>query len=206
MIDYFELLQEQRRPHLEVAALKQHFLQLSSAEHPDRFHTAPEEERQRANQRYAALNTAYICLREPKERLRHLLELESPARLKDIQRIPPGTMDLFVEVGQLCRDVDAFLAERNQVTSPILKVQWFQKGLEWTDKLNTVQQRVNAKRNELTAELEQMNTAWEQAPPPGAPDRPAALPLERLEQIYRTFSYTSRWTEQIQEHLVQLSC
>ena len=35
--------------------------------------------------------------------------------------------------------------------------------------------------------------------------RAAALPLERLEQVCRVFSYMARWTEQIQERLVQLS-
>jgi curved DNA-binding protein CbpA len=205
MTDYFALLNEPRQPMIEVEPLKQRFLQLSSAVHPDRFHQAGEEERQQANQRYAELNAAYNCLKETKHRLLHLIELESGAKPKDVQRIPPGTMDLFVEVGQLCREADGFLAERAQVTSPMLKVQMFHKGLEWTDKLNHVQQKVNGKRDELGVELAQMNPRWAQAPPAGSPDRPGQLPLERLEQIYRIFSYIGRWTEQIQERLVQLA-
>lgn len=31
-------------------------------------------------------------------------------------------MELFVEVGATCRDVDGFLARRGEVTSPMLKV------------------------------------------------------------------------------------
>src|ERR1051325_10997117 len=164
MTDAFALLNEPRRPWLDAEALKQKFLPLSSAVHPDRTHNAPEAEKQKTNERYAELNAAYNTLREPRDRLLHLLELERGAKPGDIQRIPPGTMDLFVEVGQLCRDVDAFLPERAKVTSPLLKVQQFERGMEWTDKLQALQQRINAKRDELPAELKQMNAAWESVP------------------------------------------
>ena len=110
-----------------------------------------------------------------------------------------------MEVGQICRDVDAFLAQRGNVTSPLLKVQMFERGMEWTDKLQALQQRINARRDELTGELQQMNAVWESAPAIGLPERAAALPLERLEQIYRVFSYIARWSEQIQERNVQLA-
>ncbi len=205
MTDSFVLLDEPRRPWLDAEALKQKFLPLSSAVHPDRTHNASEAEQQASNTRYAELNAAYNTLREPRDRLLHLLELELGAKPSDIQRIPPGTMDLFVEVGQLCRDVDAFLAQRGNVTSPLLKVQMFERGMEWTDKLQALQQRINAKRDELTGELQKMNAVWDAAPAIGSPERAAALPLERLEQIYRVFSYIARWSEQIQERNVQLA-
>ena len=205
MTDAFALLDEPRRPWLDAEALKQKVLPLSSAVHPDRFHSAAESERQRATARYAELNAAYNILREPKERLLHLIELEAGAKPNDVQRIPPGTMDLFVEVGQLCRDVDSFIVERARVTSPLLKVQMFERGMEWTDKLQALQQRINAKRDELSAELQQMNPVWDSAPAVGSPQRVAALPLERLEQIYRVLSYVARWAEQIQERNVQLA-
>jgi DnaJ-domain-containing protein 1 len=205
MTDAFALLDEPRRPWLDTEELKQRFRQLSNDVHPDRVHSAGEEEKQRATQRYAELNAAYHTLREPRDRLMHLLELELGAKPKDVQRIPPGTMELFVEVGQLCRDVDAFLAERGNVTSPLLKVQMFERGMDWTDKLQALQQRINGKRDELTAELQQMNASWETAPPIGSPERAAALPLERLEQIYRVFSYVARWSEQMNERIVQLA-
>jgi len=203
--DAFALLDEPQRPWLDPEALKQKFLPLSSAVHPDRFHSASETERHQATTRYGELNAAYNILREPKERLLHLLELEAGAKPKDVQRIPPGTMDLFVEVGQLCRDADIFIAERSKVTSPLLKVQMFERGMEWTDKLQDLQQRINAKRDEIVAELQQMNAIWDSAPEYGSPHRAAALPLERLEQIYRVFSYIARWSEQIQERNVQLA-
>ena len=45
MTDSFSLLNEPRRPWLDAGALKQKFLPLSSAAHPDRTHNAPEAEK-----------------------------------------------------------------------------------------------------------------------------------------------------------------
>jgi len=205
MTDNFALLNEPRLPWLDPESLKQKFFPLSAPFHPDRVHGGTDAEKLSANQRYAELNAAYNYLREPKERLLHLIELELGKKPSDIQKIPPGTMDLFVEVGQTCRDADTFLDEKSKVTSPLLKVQLFERGQEWTDKLNALQQKINAKRETLSAELRDLNSVWEMAPAVGSPERVAVLPLERLEQIYRVFSYIARWSEQIQERVVQLS-
>ncbi len=205
MTDSFALLTEPRRPWLDADELKGKFLLLSSEVHPDRVHSAGEEEKLRANQRYAEVNAAYNTLRDTKERLLHLLELELGGKPRDVQRIPPGTMDLFVEVGQLCRDVDAFLPNRAKVTSPLLKVRMFERGMEWTDKIQILQQHINARRDELARELQAMNATWDSAPAIDSEERRAALPLERIEQVYRVFSYIARWSEQLNERLVQLA-
>lgn len=204
-MDNFALLQEPRRPWVDPDSLKAVFLRLAAQVHPDKIHQAGANEKAAANQRYAELNAAYHCLREPKERLRHLLELELGATPKDVQSIPPGTMDLLVEIGQICRETYQFLAARSNTASPLLKVQMFETSMVWTGKLNQLRQRIDLRREELLAELKSMNAAWNAAPPPGSEGRAAALPLERLEQVYRVFSYMARWTEQIQERLVQLS-
>src|SRR5260221_13341315 len=109
MKDYFALLTEPRRPWLDLEQLKAEFLALSAEAHPDRVHQASDAEKGSANQRFAELNAAYNCLREAKSRLQHLLELELGSRPKEVQEIAPETMDLFMEVGQLCREVDRFI-------------------------------------------------------------------------------------------------
>jgi hypothetical protein len=87
----------------------------------------------------------------------------------------------------------------------MLKLQWMKEGIQWQERLQQCQRRVNEMRDRLITELEEMNATWDSAPPAGSHERRAALPLERLEQIYRSMSYVARWTEQIQERLVQLS-
>jgi DnaJ-domain-containing protein 1 len=201
MTDNFTLLNEPRRPWLDPDSLKRKFLILFAEVHPDRVHNASVEAKQSANQRYSDLNAAYNCLREPKERLQHLLELERGAKPKEVERISSGSMDVFFEVGQLCRHVDVYLAEKARVTSPLLKVQLFEESQEWTDKLNSLQQKINARRDGLISELQTMNRFWESAS--NAADRQSSL--TRLEEIYRLFGYFNRWSQQIQERIVQLS-
>lgn len=114
-------------------------------------------------------------------------------------------MDLFIEVGQACRDCDAFLSRLKSATSPMLKLQIMREGLEWTDRLQQLQGKVNETQKAFETELRSMNPIWESAPAVGDPARAAALPLERLEQLYRGLSYVARWTEQLQERILQLA-
>src|SRR5438552_10860985 len=102
MIDYFALFDERRRAWIDLDKLKAKFLALSSELHPDRFHDGNAEEKRVATQRYVELNAAYNCLRDPRERLGHLLELERGAKPAGLQQILPGNMGLFMDIGQLC--------------------------------------------------------------------------------------------------------
>ena len=114
-------------------------------------------------------------------------------------------MDLFVDIGQTCREADEFLKKKSEATSPMLKLKLLQESLVWVDRFQQLQGRVNARREELKSQLQDLNVAWEAAPPIGSEDRPKGLPVESLEQVYRSFSYVDRWTGQIQERLVQFA-
>ena len=200
MTDHFSILNEPRRPWLDPDSLKQKFLALSAEVHPDRVHGAPPPEKEAAQQRYMSLNASYNCLRDPKDRLRHLLELELAAKPKDIERIPPDLMDLFLEISQLCRQTDAFLTEKRATTSPLVQVQMFERSQEWTEKLMAIQTSLNSRRAELETELKTIDAAWS---PVEKADHGPALP--RLEELYRLFSYYARWGSQLQERIVQLA-
>jgi len=199
MTDFFALLNEPRRPWLDAEALKQKFIALSATVHPDRVHNQGEAERAAAQERYTELNTAYTCLREPKERLQHLLQLELGAQRKDIQRIPSDLMDLSLEVGKACREADAFLAEKAAVTSPLLQVTFFERGQEFADKLQAIRQRVNLLNDKLNEELQKIDAEWRS----GTAAR--SVLLQRLEELYKLFSYFARWNGQLQERVVRLS-
>jgi len=173
--------------------------------HPDRFHNGTVEELAAATARYAELNAAHNCLRDPKARVLHLLELElgrPPANLKDI---PAETMDLFMEVGQACREADRIVMAKAKATSPLLQAQWFEPAMACSEKLSALLQRIHLRRETLLTELQAMNPAWESAPPPSSAARAAALPLRRLEEMGRDLSYLSRWSGQLQERIGQLS-
>ena len=199
MTDYFILLNEPRRPWLDPEVLKEKFLALSATVHPDRVHNLGDAERAAAQERYTGLNAAYNCLREPKDRLKHLLELELGALPKDIQRIPSELMDLSLEVGKACRDADAFLAEKAKVTSPLLQVSFFERGQAYVETLQNLQRRVNSLNERLGEELKRIDIEWESR----LDARKSLLP--RIEELHRLFSYFARWSGQIQERIVRLS-
>lgn len=205
MTDAFALLGLPRRPWLNPDDVQRSFHERSAAWHPDRHHGEPDAQRLEAGRIYAELNAAHQLLREPRDRLLHLFEIESGSRPRDIQRIPPGTMDLFVEVGQTCRDCDAFLQRRDPAASPMLKLKSMKEAMEWADRLSSVLARVKEKESALLDELRGMNAAWDNAPSPGDSARLPALPMDRLEQCYRALSYVSRWIGQVRERVVQIA-
>jgi len=203
MTDCFALLGETRRPWLDPESLKNKFLTLSAEVHPDRVHNADDTTRHAAQARYTELNAAYNCLRDHKARLRHLLELEIGAKPKDVQEIPPDLSKMFFEVSQLCRDTDAFLAGKSKISSPLLKVQVFERSQQWIDNLSALQQKINSGHDRLLERLKAADDEWNPIAAVGSPDRIALL--KRLEEIYRLLSYFGRWSAQLQERIVQLS-
>ena len=204
MPDYFALLKEPRKPWLEPEAVQSKFLALSGRVHPDRVHQAPAPEREDATQLFSELNAACQCLRHSKERVRHLLELERGARLELLERLPSSDADEYFELGQVCRDVDRFLIEKNASVSPLLQVRVFERAMEWRERLAIAQAALSAKIAVIESELQNLNPAWEAAPPVGDTGRAVALPLSELERLYRRLSYAVRWSEQLRDRVVRL--
>jgi len=190
--DYFALLDEPRQPWLDEETLKAKFFALSTSVHPDRVHAFPESERKTAHDHYTQLNAAYNCLREPKERLRHLLELEVGRKPATVQQVPAELVELFFEIGQATRAADEFLKRKASITSPLLLVELFDEGQTISDGLTGLRDNLTARENQLRNELQTLNEDWQQR-------------LGRLEQIQQTLSYLHRWRAQLQERILQLA-
>jgi len=190
--DYFALLDEPRQPWLDEEALKAKFFALSTSVHPDRVHALPEIERKAAHDRSTQLNAAYRCLCEPKERLRHLLELQVGHKPAAVQQVPADLVELFFEVGQGTRGADEFLKRKASITSPLLLVELFDEGQTISERLAGLRDTLTARQNQLTNEIQTLNDHWQQR-------------LDRLEQIQQTLSYLHRWRTQLQERIVQLT-
>ena len=195
-MDFFALLNEPRRPWLNADALKTKFLSLSAEVHPDRVHESAEAVKLAATARYTALNAAHNCLREPRDRIRHLLELELGHKPSDLTNVPNDLMDLFFKIGKEFREVDAFLAEKARATSPLLQVQLFERGQVKADELGELRARILPRRDGLLDELKAADAEWDSALP---------KPLGRLLVIWRLLSFYERWLAQIHERTVQLT-
>ena len=189
----FALLEETPRPFLDLEALKAKFLKLSAPVHPDRVHHLSDDEKQKATGRFSELNGAYLLLRDPRRRIEWLIENETGIKLRDVQKIPPGTMDLFMEIGQFCRDFDSFLEQKSQMgDSPLLKATMVVQQQQWRQKLDALDARLCEKAAGLGKELLQLDAQWS-----GASDRKPLL--ESLENLARAWSYLNRWEQQLGE-------
>ena len=200
MKDLFALLGVPRRPWLEADLLKERFLSLSGDCHPDRIHQATDTEKNAAQERFTELNGAYQSLLDPRERLLHLAELELGKRTADVQGIPSDLMTLFLEVGKVCREADALLAQKNVETSPLLKVQMFGRAQDQIGELRVVQQQVAQSRERLLGEIRELDCGWDTM---DANERGSRL--ARLQEIAGLMNYSKKWNAQIEERIVRLS-
>ena len=194
MVDYFALLNFPRTPWIDPSEVQKRFLELSAAAHPDRAHNLGATEVMAANEKFAGLNKAAATLRDPKERLHHLLALETGSAPAATQNIPNELIELFGRVGQTCRKVDEFLGERNRATSPMLQAQLFAQGLDWTDRIGELQQQIGIVKARAEEELKQFAKTW-------LSDKP----YERLAALAQTFAMTARWEVQLQERFATLA-
>ncbi len=201
MTDLFALLDEPRFPWGDPEILKKKFLVVSAQLHPDRVHSAPELERAAAAVKFSELNSAYRILGDPKERLRHFIEVERGRKISGIQTIPDLAADLFLEVGALLQGADQFLAERRKVSSPLLRAQLFAQGLEWAERLNQCSGTLRQRWESLLQRVRESNEPWKS---PATPDERARL-LDELELMYRSLAFLGRWMDQLQSRTVQLA-
>jgi curved DNA-binding protein CbpA len=181
-------------PALDADALKERFSKVTAEQHPDKFQQAGEVERAEAETRYAALNRAYQTLVDPRARLLALYELTKGEKPRDVQRIPPGTMDLFVEVGQACRSLDEFLERKRAATGRLEKAGLAAEELTLQDGLITLRGKLETLGTTLESDLEKLDARW----------RTGEHDLAALETVYRKYSYLARWRQQLEEREIAL--
>ena len=201
-IDYFALLEQPRRPWLDLEALQAKFFALSSHWHPDRYHQVSNEEKQKITDRFAGLNAAYHCLRDPRTRLAHLILLETGTGPNEVQTIGKEMMDLSLEIGQACQRADRLHTERVQATSAIRKAQIFQELLMQTERLREITDVLNGRGTELERTIRTMDAEWHAADLSGNVEQKGLL-LQRMEEIYRELSYLHRWAAQTRERVIR---
>jgi curved DNA-binding protein CbpA len=198
--DYFALLGEPRRPWLDADRLKEKFLALSRQTHPDRRDPQTASGPVEPGQAFAEINAAWNCLRDPRNRLRHLLQLELGNSARDAHSIPSELMSVSLEVGSLCREADGFLNERETQTSALVRAQMFERGQELAEKLMAMQQQIGKGREDLLGEVQKLDATWANT---ARDARQQAL--KRLKEIESVLGFAGRWLAQLQERVVRLA-
>jgi len=190
----FALFALELGPALDAAALKERFSRATGETHPDKFAQAPEPERLAAESRYAELNRAYQTLIDPRARLLALYELTKGEKPRDVQRIPPGTMDLFIEVGQTCQQFDQFLERKRAAGGALERAALMGEELALQDTLATLRGKLEQLGATLEKDLAALDAKW----------RAGEKDLNVLETIYRKYSYLARWQQQLEEREIAL--
>jgi DnaJ-domain-containing protein 1 len=190
----FSLFELEPRPALDVSALKENFARATADSHPDKFTQASAAERTEAETRYTDLNRAYQTLIDPRARLLALYELTKGEKPRDVQRIPPGTMDLFKEVGEMCRQLDEFFERKRTKTGRLERAGLMSEELSLQDVLVTLRMKLEQFGATVDAEIAALDTRW------GAGEKD----LTGLEATYRKYSYLARWRQQLEEREIEL--
>ncbi len=187
--DFFALLGEPRRPWLDPEQVKETFHRLSRTEHPDQ---QPAEDAD-----FARLNQAQATLREPKTRLRHLLELEYPEiKLAGASSVPADLNGLFVPIHGLLAETTALLTKKAGVSSALAKSLLVREEFAAREKVETMLGQLDALLAATTEELQTFDSHWMTARLPEA----GAV----LHNFYQRFAYLSRWIDQLRECLFEL--
>ena len=190
MTDPFALLGEARRPGLDPGRVKDTFHRLSREQHPDAAGGGD------SGEDFARLNQAQAALRDPKARLRCLLELEYPdVRVAGPSVVPPALADLFAPVLTLLRDIDALLAKKAAAPSALAKALLARQEWALREAAGALLEKLDTLHAATLEELRAFDAMWEPRPPAAA---------ARLVDFHGRFAYLSRWTEQLRERLFQL--
>ncbi|HHY84362.1 MAG TPA: hypothetical protein GYA07_02320 [Verrucomicrobia bacterium] len=199
--DYFAVFEETPRPWLDPERLRQKFLDLSAAVHPDRVHQLDSPERAKAHERYVLLNVAYQCLSRHRDRVRHLLELESGERPEEISRVPAELVNLFMEIGRELREAEKLHLEKTKTTSPLLQVQLFERAQKQVERLQQLRDTLRTLNEKAEADLRLADREWTEAT--AGADRKALLPP--LRELQHRLGYLDKWEAQLHQRILELS-
>lgn len=180
MRDYFAVLGESRQPWLDLEKLDQRYRELSLTTHPDRLSgDAPGDES------FAAVSEAYRVLKDPKQRIQHLLQLEGLELGKD-GSVPQTLLPLFSRIGDFIARSTKLWQRRgespNALSKSVLHVE-----------IVALQQEVEALLHDAKTLLRQteeasrsLNDSWQSKP-------------EELAGVYSLFGFLTPWITQLEE-------
>jgi hypothetical protein len=102
-------------------------------------------------------------------------------------------MDLFVEVGQTCQQLDQFL-ERKRSVGRLQRAALMGEEMTLQDTLTALRMKLETLGATLEGDLAALDTKW----------RGGEKDLNALEAVYRKYSYLARWRQQLEEREIAL--
>jgi len=189
--DYFTLLEVEKRPLVDSERLKENFLKISEMVHPDKYYNAPQEARDVAMGYSSLLNKAYSTLKDPKERIRYLISLETDKEAPVANRASAETMEFFIEASDVCHEADVLQKKGGSGES---------ERRELRDRLQGLKKESQKKWENILQEIETLDTEWMTAPPENR--RPL---VRKLMGLSHELSYLAKLQSMLNEMIVALS-
>ena len=111
-MDYFAMLDVEKRPVIDPARLKENFLKLSEYVHPDKYYNSSHDVQELALKSSSLLNKAFSTLKDPKERIRYLISIESDREAPVSKHASAETMEFFIDASDICSEIDRFTKKK----------------------------------------------------------------------------------------------
>lgn len=185
MTDYFALLQQPRRPWLDLDKLKEEQHRQTMVAHPDVKPVDADAPH------FASLNEAYRVLADPRLRLQHLLVLEgAPATT---EKIPGELTDAFLETGTVIQEIDRLLGKLS--ASALGKALLRPEILEKQQRAAELLEKLRHMSGQAMDQLKMCDREW-------AAQR---KDLPALAALSSRLAYLGRWIAQVEERIFQLS-
>ena len=180
MRDLFAVLGEPRQPWVDLEKLEERYKQLSLTTHPDRLAVPATND-----QPFSGISEAYRVLKDPKQRIQHLLQLEGHAAGKE-NSVPQSLLPLFSQIGDFIARITNLWQRRGESSNAISK--------------SILQAEIIASQREVETLLHDAKELFRQAEEASRSlnDSWRAEPDE-LAKVYSLFGFLTRWIAQLEE-------
>jgi tetrahydromethanopterin S-methyltransferase subunit G len=183
MIDYFALLDIERRPAITEESLKQSYFRKTESLRLD----------QAEAEVLSSLNMAFRIIANPARRIQHLLKLEfGDARGG---QIGSDLGELFGSVVGTLQQADDEFGSLSTEGSALLRAVAFQRMEEVREKLDQIGNELLQRENGLLSQLGQLDSLWTESP---------AQCRELLAQIALRLTFVQKWLSEVRERKIRL--
>jgi len=190
-MDYFTMLEVEKRPVIDTNLLKENFLKLSENVHPDRYYNSSRDVQELALKSSSLLNKAYSTLKDPKERIRYLISLENDREAPVSKHASAETMEFFIEASDVCNKIDKFAKEKDRDEKT---------RQDHLKKLNELKEETGSKWEGVLREIAALDKEWL-----SDSNDSRKLKVRRLTILSHELSYLSKLQTLIDELIVAIS-
>ena len=189
--DYFTMMQVEKRPCIDLNKLKENYLKISEVIHPDKYYNASADVKELALACSSLLNKAYSTLRDPKERIKYLISIETDKEAPVSNRASAGTMEFFIEASDVCNEADTFIKKGGSGED---------KKRELRNRLKEYKKESQGKWNNVLKDIDKIDNEWV-----AVLSKEKKPLLRRLLVLSHELSYLTKLQSMLDEMMIALS-